>query len=195
MDDMDHHVYLKLLVQSCTRYEVKIWSYCLMSNHVHLIAIPSERDGLSEAFQFVHSSYADYFNAKYQKAGHLWQGRFKSTVMDERHLWNGVRYVERNPVRAGIVARAADYRWSSAAAHCGLKFDRVLSDDLPLLGQVTDWETWLDNPEKESDLKFIRETTRTGRPCADQESIKAMERQLGRVLLPKKPGPPRQLPH
>jgi putative transposase len=189
MDDMDHHVYLKLLVKSCVTYGVKIWAYCLMINHVHLVAVPIRKESLSQALQQVHGDYADYFNAKYLKSGHLWQGRFKSAVMDSSHLWNGVRYVERNPVRAGIVARAEDFRWSSAAPHCGLRTDKVLSNDLPLLEEISNWSEWLSGQEKEESLRFIRERTRTGRPCADDESIRAMENLLGRTLMRQKPGP------
>jgi len=108
--------------------------------------------------------------------------------MDERHLWNGVRYVERNPVRAGIVRRAEDYRWSSAAAHCGLRSDRILSDDLPLLGEIPDWSAWLAEVESPKDLKFIRTRTRTGRLCAEDDFIRDMEKKIGRQLLPKKVG-------
>ncbi len=160
-----------------------------MDNHVHLIAIPKRRDSLSKAIQQAHGDYAEYFNAKYLKSGHLWQGRFKNAVMDASHLWNGVRYVERNPVRAGIVVRAEDFRWSSAAAHCGLRPDRVLSNDLPLLEEISDWSAWLDGQEKEEDLIFIRERTHTGRPCADDDSIRSMEILIGRKLTRRKSGP------
>jgi len=87
-----------------------------MDNHVHHIAVPETERSLSRAFQRIHGAFALYFNTRHIKTGHLWQGRFKACVLDEAHLWNAVRYVERNPVRAGIVARAEDYKWSSAAA-------------------------------------------------------------------------------
>jgi putative transposase len=188
LDDIDRQVYIKKLITHCLEWSVRIWAWCLMSNHVHLIAVPAREDSLSRAFQRIHGDYAEYFNARYSKVGHLWQGRFKAPVLDERHLWNAVRYVERNPVRAGMVKRAEDHRWSSAAAHCGLRTDRILSDDLPLLGEIPDWSAWLAEQELEKDLNFIRSRTRTGRPCADDEFTRTLEKKLGRVLLPQKTG-------
>jgi len=167
---------------------VKIWAWCLMSNHIHLIAVPKHRDSLSRAIQRIHGDYVNYFNARYSTSGHLWQGRFKASAMDERHLWNGVRYVERNPVRAGLVRRAEDYRWSSAAGHCGLRSDCILSDDLPLLREIPDWSAWLAEQEPHKDLSFIRSRTRTGRPCANDDFTRNMEKELGRQLLPQRVG-------
>jgi putative transposase len=188
LDDIDRHVYIKKLITRCIEESVRIWAWCLMINHIHLIAVPKHQHSLSQAMKHIHGEYAEYFNARYSKSGHLWQDRFDAVVMDERHLWNGVRYVERNPVRAGIVKRAEDYPWSSAAAHCGLRTDRILSDDLPLLEVVPDWSAWLAEQEPEKDLNFIRSRTRTGRPCADDEFTRTMEKKLGRVLLPQKTG-------
>jgi len=118
----------------------------------------------------------------------LWQGRFKSAVLDEGHCWNAVRYVERNPVRAGIEKQAQDYRWSSAAAHCGLREDHVLSKDLPLIQLIPDWDSWLREKDSQDELRFIRERTYSGRPCADDDFTRKMEILLGRKLLPQKSG-------
>jgi putative transposase len=188
LDDIDRLVYIKKLIAHCAIESVKIWAWCLMSNHIHLIAVPGRQNSLSRAIQRIHGEYAEYFNARYSKVGHLWQGRFNSPVLDDRHLWNAVRYVERNPVRAGMVKRAEDHPWSSAAAHCGLRTDRIISNDLPLIEEIADWSAWLAELELQSDLNFIRSRTRTGRPCADDDFIRNMERQLGRGLLPKKVG-------
>jgi putative transposase len=188
LDDSDRHVYLKMLVEQCLELSIRIWAYCLMDNHVHIIVVPDREDSLSRAFQRIHSSYATYFNLKYAKAGHLWQGRFKCAVMDSRHLWNGVRYVERNPVRAGIVAHAQDFHWSSAASHCGLRSDSVLSNDLPLLKEISDWNSWLHESESQTELNFIRKRTHSCRPCADNEFLRKMEIQFGRKLLLQKCG-------
>ena len=113
LDDIDRWFYIKLLTAHLAKHSVRIWAWCLMTNHVHFVAVPARGDSLTKAFQRVHGDYANYFNGKYSVTGHLWQGRFKASVLDERHLWNAVRYVERNPVRAGLVRRAEDYRWSS----------------------------------------------------------------------------------
>jgi putative transposase len=119
----------------------------------------------------------------------VFQGRFKAPVLDEPYLWTVVAYVERNPVRARIVKQAEDYRWSSAAAHCGLREDSVISPDLPFLGLIPDWHAWLATEEKAEDLDFIRERTRTGQPCATEEFTRMLETKLGSPLLRRKPGP------
>ena len=126
-DDSDHLVYIRILHEACADKAVQIHAYCLMPNHVHLIAIPSTEKGLSQVLRDAHTEYTMYFNAKHGFVGHAWQARPWIFVMDERHLWNAIRYVERNPVRARIVARAEDYRWSSAPAHCGARDDPLLS--------------------------------------------------------------------
>jgi putative transposase len=122
-DDLDRRVYLRLLAKQCIEQKVRIWAYSLMDNHVHHIAVPDREKALSRAFKRIFGEYARYFNTRYVKTGHLFQGRFKAAVLDEPHLWNAVAYVERNPVRAGLVRRAEDYPWSSARAHCGLRED------------------------------------------------------------------------
>jgi putative transposase len=188
LTDRDRNVYLKLLRTQCSEQSVKIWAYCLMDNHVHFVAVPDYEFSLSRLFQRVHGDYAHYFNAQYTKCGHLWQGRFKGTVLDPPHLWNAVRYVERNPVRAGKLDCAEQYSWSSAAAHCGLRKDPLVSNDLPLLSEISDWSAWLAVKDLEEELRLLRERTRTGRPCGSEEFTRELEAQLGRALQPRQWG-------
>jgi len=116
--DEDYQEYLALLVHWCGEFDVRIWSYCLMPNHVHLILVPSTADGLAGAVSEIHRRYTRMINFREGWRGHLWQGRFASFVMSEQHLMGAVRYVERNPVKAGLVERSEDWPWSSAAVHC-----------------------------------------------------------------------------
>jgi REP-associated tyrosine transposase len=127
----------------------------------------------------LHGQYAEFFNARYGLVGHLWQGRFRSSVMDEHHLLNGVRYVERNPVRAGLVQRAEDYPWSSAAAHCGLRQDPLISDDLPLLRDVPDWSSWLAGVESDEELRRMRECAERCYPVGSEAFVRRIEEQSG----------------
>lgn len=136
----------------------------------------------------MHGEYAEYFNEKYEVTGHLWEGRFFSCVLDEWHFWQAIRYVERNPVRAGLVDRAENYEWSSAATHCGLRDDPLLKAIPPLPGSFGDWSAWLAIEELDADLAEIRKGTRTGRPCGSELFLKDLERKLGRVLVPNKRG-------
>ena len=118
-DDSDRRFYLSKAAEYSLKYQVRLYSYCLMTNHVHLIPVPESRASLSQCLHDLHGRYADYFNQKYGLVGHVWQERFYSCVLDDAHLWNAVRYVEQNPLRAEMVKKAEGYLWSSARAHCG----------------------------------------------------------------------------
>ena len=193
LDDTDRRVYIRLLLEHCAAKGVAIGAYCLMGNHVHHIAVPAQERSMSLAFQRIHGDYARYFNTRHMKTGHLWQGRFKGCVLDDGHLWNAVRYVERNPVRAGIAISAETYRWSSAAAHCRLRQDSVLSPGLPFVDSISDWSGWLAEEERIEDIEFIRERTNSGRPCATDEFGRMWETRLGRPMLKRKTGPPKKV--
>jgi len=111
-EEGDYALYLDLLADAAARAGVEIWSYCLMPNHVHIVAVPRDEDGLRRCFRYVHRHYTGYINARLRVTGHLWQGRFSSVAMDEPHLVSAFRYVALNPVRARLVERAED---------CGLR--------------------------------------------------------------------------
>ncbi len=96
-------------------------------------------------------------------------------MLDDAHLWATVRYVVRNPVRAGRVARAEDFPWSSAPAHCGLRLDRLLSTEFPPPGAIPDWAQWLQNEEDLDAVNHIRTRTHTGRPCGNPSFIDRLE--------------------
>ncbi len=135
--------------------------------------------------------YASYFNARHGLCGRLWQGRFHSTVMDEEHFWQGLRYVERNPVRAGIVDRAEAYAWSSAAAHCRLSQDPLLAPLPTLPGYIGSWLDWIGAQEDRQHLRIIRRNTKTGCPCGGDPFIEELERILGVSLKRRPRGRPR----
>lgn len=190
-DDDDRSLYLRLLSRNCARAEVGIAGYCLMGNHVHLIAVPRKAAGLAWALGRTHGDYARWLNLKRAETGHVWQSRFFSCVLDHRHQWEALRYVELNPVRAGLVSRAWEWRWSSACAHvsgdgCGI---------LELAEWADRWEarSWRDvleqGVEEAALLARIREATQTGRPMGAPEFVMALESALGRPLRPQKRGP------
>lgn len=185
--DDDRHAYLRFLKQYADKHGLAVWAYCLMTNHVHLVVVPEREDSLAKALRDAHTVYAMRFNTRTRLSGHVWQGRFYSCPLDESHLWAAVRYVECNPVRAGLVARAEEYAWSSAAAHCGLRTDGVLSKDFPPPGVMSDWADWL-KAEDETDVTRLRMCTRVGRPCGNATFIARLESLLGRVLGPKPRG-------
>jgi len=191
--DADREAYLRFLKKYCDKRGLSVWAYCLMTNHVHLVVVPQTEASLGQALRDAHTVYAMYFNSRTQLSGHVWQGRFYSCPLDESHLWAAVRYVELNPVRAGIVERAEDYSWSSASAHCGLRGDNVLSREFPPAGVVDDWSNWLHEKQDENEVyERIRKQTHTGRPCGPPKFIDQLETLLQRVLRPQKGGRPRK---
>jgi putative transposase len=181
-DDSDCLVYLRLLRDACSEADVEIWAYALMVNHYHLIAVPAKATSISRALQKAHTSYASYFNAKYCYVGHVWHSRPRMCAMDEKHLWHAVRYVERNPVRAGKVVNAEDYAWSSAAAHCGLRKDPLLSDNFPPAGFISNWSEWLKDESTLEDRRAICRHTVTGKPWVQPEYLVQLEAMTGRKL-------------
>ena len=189
-DEQDRKVYSRLLQERSNHYSIDILSYCLMTNHIHLVVVPHRKDSLSRGLRDAHGFYAVYFNRKYNLTGHFWQGRFYSCVLDEVGLWCAVRYVERNPVRAGMVTRAELYRWCSAAAHCGLREDPLLSEWFPPKGPTLNWSAWLASEEAKDELESLREKTKTGRPWGSETFIDQLESKLGRPLKPQKGGRP-----
>jgi putative transposase len=187
-DDSDRLVYLRLMRDACKAHHTFIWSYTLMDNHVHHVAVPEREDSLGKTVKEAHGEYSKYFNIKYGLAGHAWQGRFKSFPMEWNHCRNTIRYVERNPVRAGMVKRAEEYLWSSAAAHCCLRDDPLLSGECPLASEIANWSEWLNEPDDETVCEVIRRHTRIGRPLGSNDFLCRLERETGRRLLPQKRG-------
>jgi putative transposase len=191
-DRGDREYYLSLIKEYSKKYGLGIWAYCLMENHVHFIVVPQNPDSMARTFNQAHMRYSQYFNSKMAKRGHLWQGRFYSCCLDEAHLYAAVRYVENNPLRAGLVEEATDYPWSSALSHAEKIDDPILSNDLPLLEEIPDWRRYLSTPEEETILEQIRGCTSTGRPAGSDSFIIKLEGLLGRRLRPKPIGRPKR---
>jgi len=191
--DDDYRTYRELMGEWCGAHQVEIWAYCLMPNHVHLIAVPQSADGLTRAIGEAHRGYTRMVNFREGWRGHLWQGRFASFVLDERYLLTATRYIELNPVRAGLVDAPTRYQWSSAAAHARGKDDSLVRV-APLLEQVPNWRGFLARVIREEDIKALRAAERTGRPLGDETFLATLEQKLGRILCRQKPGPKRKPP-
>jgi len=187
-EESDYQRYLELLRTYSRRYALAIAGYCLMTNHVHVVGEPRREDSIAKTFKYCHGVYATEFNKKYRKSGHLWQARPFSCVLDEAHAWAALRYVERNPVRAGMVPRAENYRWPSAPAHRNMAIDALLSSNWPAQGAPDDWKLWLGGKITAEQEQRIRDRTLTGRPCGDDRFVKTVEQAARRTLAPQKRG-------
>ena len=164
--DKDKAFYKRLLIDFSGRYGLNVWAYCLMDNHVHLIVVPENKKGLSTAMGMIAKTYASRINLREGWKGALWQGRFHSSIiMDERYMYAAVRYVERNPVRAGIVGSAEDFLFSSAPHHVNKCVDYVVSECY-LTNEISDWSKYLSREDKKNELAEIRQQTKKGRPLA-----------------------------
>ena len=186
--DEDYQQYVDLMAQFCKAEQVAIWAYCLMPNHVHLIAVPRTTEGLRRAIGEAHRRYTRMVNFRERWRGHLWQGRFASYVLDETYVLTAARYVELNPVRAGLVNTPRQYRWSSAAAHLRGKDDALVRVG-PLLQLEPNWRRFLTRVIREEDLKTLRAHEHTGRPPGEEAFLESLEQNLGRILKRQQPGP------
>lgn len=190
--DDDYRAYLSLLVEWCGRYGNRILSYCLMPNHVHLILVPTSEMGLARGLGEVHRRYTRRINFREGWRGYLWQGRFTSFVMDDSYLLSAARYVERNPVLAGLVVRAEDWPWSSAAAHTAGRGDAVAEGEWLIemtKGWVCTWGEYILKDDEKTFAPAMRRAENTGRPLGNEKFIKKLSTLMNRNLLPKKPGP------
>ena len=183
----DYATYIDLMAQSCRLFDVEVWAYCLMPNHVHLIAVPKETDGLAKAIGRGHEQYTRYINFKKKWRGYLWQGRFGSCPMDETHLIRSAVYIELNPTMGRLVADPKAWKWSSV--HCHLKRqESALCQPEALLQRIPDWESFLAEGLKDSAGKLLEKHVRTGRPLGSKAFVEELEKLTGLELVPKKPG-------
>jgi len=168
----DRLSYLEWLKKYSSLYELDILAYCLMTNHIHIVGIPQNEDSIARTIQFVNMRYTQLINRNMGFDGHLWHGRYFSTALDDTYLWNAIRYVEQNPVRAGLVEQAELFQWSSAAYHCGLKdIDPVVktNEDSKLIFE--DWSNTLHSVPDQKVTDMLRIRTQKGFPCGDTEFV------------------------
>ena len=192
--DDDRKVYLEILLRQSSKYGLTIMGYCLMANHIHLIAIPAAKDSLANAIGRTHFVYTQYINRFHDRSGHLWQGRFYSCCLDERHFLLAMRYIERNPVKAGICRTPWAYKWSSAASHTELGSSSNLLDLRRWYKTVspTEWKKLLAEDIEEKETRKLCTNTHTGRPLGSDSFMSKLERIAGRRLRPLPIGRPKK---
>ena len=190
----DYRAYLRILAEQSERHGLRVHAYCLMPNHVHLVATPERENSLAKGVGRTHWIYAQYVNRLHGRSGHLWQGRFYSCALSPRHLLTALAYVELNPARAGLVREAWRYAWSSAEAHCGGRDATGLLD----LGAwerdmgARAWRERLECGMEEGEVRLLRSSTRRGRPLGSDSFLSKLEKAVGRRLRPLPVGRPRK---
>jgi len=194
LSDEDRRRYQDLLRAQLAPCAVDLLGWCWMNNHVHLIAVPRLPNSLSRLIMQVHSCYAQAFNRRYERSGHLWQSRFFSCILGPAHLRNALLYVDQNPVRAQLTGSATAWSWSSAGAHAnGADPDALLSRNaLSQYASCENWEARLRDPIAADALARLRDATRLGRPYANPQFVAELEHRLKAPLTPKPRGRPKK---
>ena len=185
----DYALYRDLLQEHAAANGVAVWSWVLMPNHVHMILVPDAEDSLRACLSKVHRAYAGHIHAREQRTGHFWQGRFGCVAMDEAHLMAAIPYVALNPVRARLVERARQWKWSSVHAHLQPQKGDGLTDTAPVLDRVADFAAMLRGGEDEALSAALRRAETVGRPLGDGAFLDWIEAKLGRDAKPGKRGP------
>jgi putative transposase len=196
--DDDYYAYLNWLEQAAKRFKVAIHAYVLMGNHVHLLASPTDSEGLGRMMQWIGRFYVPYFNHKYDRAGTLWQGRFKASVIDsETYFMACSRYIELNPVRAQLVSEPGEYPWSSYAHHIGLKTDPLITDH-PLFWALGNtpfereaaYRRLMQQPPDRVEIEQLREAVLKGWALGSERFKNNLEQRIARRVSPAKRGRP-----
>jgi len=196
VDDEDREQYLRWIQYESEKFELSLFVHTLMTNHVHFIGIPNKEDSLAKTFSAAHMKYAQYFNKKRNRKGHLWQGRFYSCVLDDSHLITAARYIERNPVRAGLVSKPWGWKWSSASVHTGKCNEAILKleDLFRVIGfSQEEWKAYIELEDIRKDVDNIKKQTLNGRPLGGKQFINNLEQTLGRKLTVRSQGRPRKV--
>lgn len=186
--DDDYRLYRDLLAEHAAEAGVQVWSWVLMPNHVHLILVPPDPDALRKTLAVTHRRYAGKLNARLERTGHFWQGRFGCVAMDEGHLGAALRYVALNPVRARLVKRAVDWPWSSVHAHLG-RTDDGLTARAPVLDRYPQFAELIAAGEDEAMSRRLRQAETIGRPLGTEAFLARLEGESGRALKAGRRGP------
>jgi putative transposase len=193
-DDADRETYLGILRDQVQRHELKVHGWCLMSNHIHLIATPPREDSLARAVGRTHHLYSMAFNRKHEILGHVWHSRYYSCPIDTGYLITAMIYVDQNPVRAGLVEYPWDWKWSSASAHINMvdPWELVDMDWWQWFSEATSWKELIAALQMEKDVDRLRKHTNSGRPLGSEKFVKSIGQKLGYPVTLKPRGRPRK---
>ena len=188
----DYIRYLKWMSEYICKYDLSVLAFCLMPNHVHFLAVPYKKDSLARTFNTCHMRYSQYYNKKQHVTGHLWQGRFYSCALDDIHLYEAIRYVENNPVKAQLTKEASQWFWSSARHHLGIEKCIFPLKDIKDYLKIPNWDKYLKEKAQEEITTKIEANTLTGRPSGSDIFIAGLEKSIGIRLSPLPEGRPKR---
>ena len=182
-NDADRQFFLRRLIKRAKQYEIDVLAWCLMINHFHLIAIPRRRDSFALGLRALLGEYSLRINAlRGEVRGHIWQSRFYSCALTQRHLRMALRYVELNPVRANLVDDPEQYPWSSARCHLGLA-PPLVPGRAEGLCDPHEWGAWLQAGASREEEEQLRECTFSGRAFGTPPPKRGRPRKEGRSLI------------
>jgi len=194
----DYQAFLGWLRTAAKNYKVAVHAYVLMPDHLHLLVTPADADGLGQMMQWIGRYYVPYFNQKYGRSGTLWNGRYKTSLIDaEQYFMSCSRYIEFNPVRNGMVARAEDYPWSSYPHHAGLRSDGLIVDhpkfwelgNTPFQREAA-YIALAEPALSEDEISLISKALLKGWPLGTEQFKTALQHKVKRQVLPAKRGRP-----
>ena len=201
VDDQDRQQFINILRDSCATHLVAVHAYVLMGNHFHLLLTPQNADGLSRAIQTLGRRYVGWFNHRHQRSGTLWEGRFRSSVIEsERYLMSCMRYIELNPQRAGLVGNAEDWAWSSLAHHLGRKRDALVQDheiywmlgNTPFEREIA-YREFLSQAVSATEVMSITHAAVKGAALGNPAFVRVTHEAFGRTVEPRNRGRPVKL--
>lgn len=187
----DYETFLEIVKEAKDRYAVNVLAYCLMPNHFHMAVKPEKGEHLSKWMQWIMTSHVRKYHRYYGSNGHVWQGRYKSFLIQrDNHLLTVLRYIEGNPVRAGIVDSAKDWRWSSHRENLGIA-RMILVNELPLK-LPNEWDTCVDNPLTENEVERLRKCVNRQAPYGESVWQRGVCAALGLESTMRQRGRPRK---
>jgi len=191
-DDNDYILYIKRVEEYRMKFNVDLFAYCLMGNHVHFVLRPHTKEAMAQMFRGINMRYAKYFQKKTSGSGHVWQGRFFSCLLQGDYIGQAIRYVELNPVRANMVNKAWQYPWSSARAHLGRTYKWISLADVSEFVECKNWMQYLQGTEDSMFLMNLRSLTKKNMALGSKKFILQLERLLKRRIRPNPNGRPRK---
>ena len=199
LDDADRERYLWLLAEAAKRYAVPIHAFVLMSNHIHLLATPPDSTAIAAVMQSVGRAYVPWFNKRRERTGTLFEGRFRSSVVDaDYYLFACARYIEMNAVRAGMVESPADYRWSSYRHNVGLEKHPLITEHAAMWGlgntpfeRQSAYKKMFEIPIDERATTLIKSSFKSGLPLGRESWIQGLAKQQTRRVVAGQAGRPK----